>query len=220
MKILKTLAMRPQEGVMASALILGLGFSVGSVMAQPPPNGASAKLDDARLLNAAKDPANWPTIGGTRAETRFSPLDKINVDTVKDLKLAWYGDFDTTRGQEATPLEIDGVVYTSTAWSKVYAYDAKTGRQNWEFDPEVEGKKGQDSCCDVVNRGLAAYDGTIYVGALDGRLIAVDMKTGKQVWSTQTTDEDKPYTITSAPRVVKGRVLIGNGGAELVVLTM
>jgi quinohemoprotein ethanol dehydrogenase len=101
------------------------------------------KADDERLLNAAKDPANWPTIGGTYAETRFSPLDKINVDTVKDLKLAWYGDFDTTRGQEATPLEIDGVVYTSTAWSKVYAYDAKTGRQIWEFDPEVEGKRAR-----------------------------------------------------------------------------
>ncbi|WP_210202801.1 PQQ-binding-like beta-propeller repeat protein [Bradyrhizobium sp. SK17] len=171
-----------------------------------------AKLDDARLADAAKHPQEWPTIGGTYDETRFSQLDKINVDTVKDLKLAWYGDFDTTRGQEATPLVIDGVLYTSTAWSKVYAYDAKAGKQLWMFDPKVAGSKGQDACCDVVNRGLAAYDGKVYIGALDGRLIAIDMKSGKEVWSTQTTDVDRPYTITGAPRIVNGKVVIGNGG--------
>jgi quinohemoprotein ethanol dehydrogenase len=215
MRLLRTVVIWPQLGVIASALVLGMGLGVALATAQTAPNGTPAKLDDARLLNAAKDLANWPTIGGTYAEGRYSPLDQINVDTVKNLKLAWYGDFDTSRGQEATPLEIDGVVYTSTAWSKVYAYDAKTGRQLWEFDPKVAGKKGQDACCDVVNRGLAAYDGKVYIGALDGRLIAIDMKTGRQVWSTQTTDVNRPYTITGAPRIVKGRVLIGNGGAEL-----
>jgi quinohemoprotein ethanol dehydrogenase len=175
----------------------------------------STKLDDARLADAAKHPQEWPTIGGTYDETRYSPLGQINTDTIKDLKLAWYGDFDTTRGQEATPLVIDGVLYTSTAWSKVYAYDAKTGKQLWYFDPKVAGSKGQDACCDVVNRGLAAYDGKVYIGALDGRLIAIDMKTGQEIWSTQTTDVDRPYTITGAPRIVKGKVIIGNGGAEL-----
>ncbi len=113
------------------------------------------------------------------------------------------------------PLVIDGVLYTSTTWSKVYAYDAKTGKQLWQYDPKIDGSKGQDACCDVVNRGLAAYDGKVYLGALDGRLIAIDMKTGREVWSTQTTDVDRPYTITGAPRIVKGKVVIGNGGAEL-----
>jgi quinohemoprotein ethanol dehydrogenase len=196
---------------LAPVLMLGMSLATPAITKAASPS----KMDDARLAHAASDPANWPTVGGTYAETRFSPLKQINVDTIKDLKLAWYGDFDTTRGQEATPLEIDGIVYTSTAWSKVYAYDAKTGQQLWNFDPKVEGKKGQDACCDVVNRGLAAYDGKVYIGALDGRLIAIDMKTGQQVWSTQTTDVDRPYTITGAPRIVKGKVLIGNGGAEL-----
>ncbi|MEN0074914.1 MAG: PQQ-dependent dehydrogenase, methanol/ethanol family [Paracraurococcus sp.] len=196
-----------------SAALLCLGLAVIPAAAQQ--SAPAARLDDARLRNAAADPANWPTIGGTYDEQRYSPLDQINTDTIKDLKLAWYGDFDTSRGQEATPLVIDGVLYTSTAWSKVYAYDARTGQRLWVFDPEVPGAKGQDACCDVVNRGLAAFNGKIYVGALDGRLIAIDMKTGRQVWSTQTTDTNRPYTITGAPRIVKGKVLIGNGGAEL-----
>jgi quinohemoprotein ethanol dehydrogenase len=204
---------------LVSALLVSWSLGAVAAPAQNTTDGTgpvvAESIDDERLAHAADEPANWPTIGGTYAETRYSPLSKVNVDTIKDLKLAWYGDFDTRRGQEATPLEIDGVVYTSTAWSKVYAYNAKTGQIIWKFDPEIAGRKAQDACCDVVNRGLAAYRGKIYLGALDGQLIAIDMKTGNPVWSTQTTDVDKPYTITGAPRIVNGRVLIGNGGADL-----
>ena len=95
-----------------------------------------------------------------------------------------------------------------------WAYDAATGKELWRFDPKVPGIIAKSACCDVVNRGLAAYKGKIYVGTRDGRLIAIDAKTGKQVWSTVTVDQTKPYTITGAPRVFKGKVIIGNGGSE------
>ena len=169
---------------------------------------------DGDRIAAADSSSDWPSYGKGYSEQRFVPLDKINAGNVGTLGLAWYAQFDTDRGQEATPLMADGVLYTSTAWSKVYAFDAKTGKQLWFFDPKVPGAKGYDACCDVVNRGVALWKGKVYVGALDGRLIALDAKTGAQLWSAQTTDPAKPYTITGAPRVVKGKVLIGNGGAE------
>ncbi|HEV7714376.1 MAG TPA: PQQ-dependent dehydrogenase, methanol/ethanol family, partial [Steroidobacteraceae bacterium] len=138
----------------------------------------------------------------------------INADNVGKLGLAWFADFDTNRGQEATPLAIDGVLYVSTAWSKVKAYDARTGTLLWAFDPKVLGEFAGRGCCDVVNRGLAAWNGKIYVGSYDGRLIALDAKTGAIVWDVLTLDHNKPVTSTGAPRVIKGRVLIGNAGGE------
>jgi quinohemoprotein ethanol dehydrogenase len=173
------------------------------------------RVDAARLANAAADPANWLTHGGTYAEQRFANLDQINSGNVGQLGLAWSYDLDTNRGQEATPLVIDGTMYTTTAWSKVVALDAATGMEKWTFDPEVPKDRGHSACCDVVNRGLAAWGGMVFLGALDGRLIALDAETGKLRWSTETFDKSQPYTITGAPRVVKGKVIIGNGGAEL-----
>src|SRR5262249_34318897 len=154
------------------------------------------------------------TTGRTYGETRFSPLTQVSADNVAKLGLAWGYEFDTDRGQEATPLMVDGVLYTTTAWSKVFAFDAKNGKLLWSYDPQVDKQRGFDACCDVVNRGVAAWNGKVYVGALDGRLIALDAKTGKVVWSAQTFDPAKPNTITGAPRIVHGKVLIGNGGAE------
>ncbi len=174
----------------------------------------AANVDGPRLLRAASEPANWLTHGGTYLEQRYSTLDAVNDRTVGKLGLAWSYDLDTNRGQEATPLIIDGVMYTTTAWSKVVALDAATGRKLWSFDPKVPGPRGFSACCDVVNRGLAAYQGKVYLGTLDGRLIALDAATGRQAWSVVTVDQSKPYTITGAPRIVKGRVVIGNGGAE------
>jgi quinohemoprotein ethanol dehydrogenase len=147
-------------------------------------------------------------------EQRFSPLDQINGETVGKLGLAWSAQFDTTRGQEATPIVVDGVMYVSTAWSKVYAYDAASGKQLWRFDPGIEGRVGFDACCDVVSRGVAVAHGKVFLGALDGRLIALDAGTGKEAWSVRTTDPAKPYTISGAPRVIGDKVLIGNAGAE------
>lgn len=192
-------------GVIAACL---LAAACGGAGKKAPP------VDDARLAAAADEPGSWLTHGGTYEEQRYSRLDAINDGNVGKLGLAWSHAFDTNRGQEATPIVADGVLYTTSAWSKVYAFDAKTGTLLWEHDPEVPGETGFKACCDVVNRGVALYDGKVYSGTLDGRLIALDAKTGALVWSEVTVDQSKPYTITGAPRIVKGRVLIGNGGAE------
>jgi len=176
--------------------------------------GASTDSTEARILAAASDGDNWLTHGRDYQETRNSPLTQIDTANVGKLGLAWFHDLDTARGQEATPLIVDGTMYTTSAWSKVQAFDAVSGKLLWQFDPQVPGVTGAKACCDVVNRGVAYWDGKVYVGTLDGRLIAIDAKSGKPVWSTLTVDQSKSYTITGAPRVIKGRVIIGNGGAE------
>jgi alcohol dehydrogenase (cytochrome c)/quinohemoprotein ethanol dehydrogenase len=175
----------------------------------------AAPVNERRILNAAQNRADWLTHGRTYDEQRFSPLAAIDQSTVKDLKLAWYFDLDTKRGQEATPLVVDGTMYVTSAWSKVFAVDARTGKEKWRFDPHVVGDKAIDACCDVVNRGVAAWGRSVFVGTLDGRLIGLDMQSGKPLWSVQTTDPRKRYTITGAPRVIKGKVIIGNGGGEM-----
>ena len=171
---------------------------------------------DASRINSASD-GEWPSNGRTYAERHYSPLDSIDGGNVKRLGLAWYFDLDTDRGQEATPLVANGVLYTSTAWSKVFAFDAKTGERLWSYDPEVDPGYLPRACCDAVNRGVALWEDKVFVGALDGRLIALDAKAGKEVWSTVTVDQSQPYTVTGAPRVVKGKVIIGNAGAEYAV---
>ena len=172
-------------------------------------------VDAARIEQADAAPEEWLSHGRTYSEQRNSPLDQINRNNVSDLGLAWDFELDTDRGQESTPLVIDGVVYFTSAWSKAYAVDARTGDMIWQFDPEVPGEQAADACCDVVNRGLAAWGDAVYLGTLDGRLIAIDRQTGEELWSVMTVDPDKRYTITGAPRVVDGKVIIGNGGGEL-----
>lgn len=175
----------------------------------------TATIDDAKLVNADKDSGNWLTHGRTYSEQRYSPLDEINDTNVSGLKPAWTFYTGLTRGHEATPIAVDGVLFFTGSWSVVYALDARNGSLLWRFDPKVSGETARKACCDVVNRGVAVYEGKVFVGALDGRLIALDAKTGKVLWEKVTVDQSKPYTITGAPRVVKGKVLIGNGGAEL-----
>ncbi len=171
-------------------------------------------IDGAALLAAGDDDANWITHGRTYSEQRFSPLDKVNAETVGDLGLAWFADMDTARGQEATPLVMDGKLYLTTAWSKVKAFDAATGEPLWEYDPEVPGETAVKACCDVVNRGLAAWGDSLFLGTLDGRLVSLDRETGSVNWERPITDPDASYTITGAPRIIDGKVIIGNGGAE------
>jgi quinohemoprotein ethanol dehydrogenase len=193
------------------ALLISLGsIGIGSACAAESP----APVNAARLDNADRDGSNWLSYGRTYSEQRYSPLTRISADNAKQLGLAWYADLDTDRGQEATPLVIDGVMYVSTAWSMVKAYDAKAGTLLWSYDPQVPRQLGVNACCDVVNRGVAAWNGKIYVGTLDGRLVAIDAKTGKPAWSVVTVDQSKPYTITGAPRAFKGKVVIGNSGGE------
>ena len=188
--------------------------SVASAPAAPAAAGTFANVDARRLGAAESEPSQWMTYGGTYEEQHYSRLAQIDRQNVKDLGLAWFADYDTNLPQEGTPLYIDGVIYASTAWSKVYAFDASSGRPLWEFDPRVPGEWAVNVCCGLFNRGIAAWRGRIYLGTLDGRLIAIDARTGQQVWSTLTIDPSKHYSITSAPRVAKGLVLIGNSGGE------
>ena len=181
------------------------------LMAAPKP----AQVDTARLLKADSEPGQWLAVGRTYDEQRFSPLTKIDTGNVSQLGLAWHYDLDTNRGQEASPIVIDGVLYVTSAWSKLFAFNARTGKLLWKHDPQVPGAIGIKGCCDVVNRGVAAWKGRIYLGAYDGRLIALDAKTGKVVWSVQTTDPSRAYTITGAPRIANGKVIIGNAGSEI-----
>jgi len=175
---------------------------------------ATAGIDGKRIGNADSEPGNWLAHGRTYDEQRFSPLNAINTETVDDLGLAWYWDTGTKRGLEATPIVVDGVMFSTGSWSVVWAHDAKTGELLWTYDPQVPREWGKNACCDVVNRGVAAWEGRIYSGTLDGRLLALDAGTGELIWEVQTTDRERPYTITGAPRIVKDKVVIGNGGAE------
>lgn len=177
-------------------------------------NDTAGDVTEARLLDAENDPDNWLNHGRTYAEQRYSPLEDINDSNIGDLSLAWAVELDTNRGQEATPIVVDGVMYISTAWSKVMAVDATSGEVLWKFDPVANGAKGADACCDVVNRGVAVWEGKVFIGTIDGRLIALDAKTGAKLWDEVTVDQSKPYTITGAPRVVRGKVIIGNSGGE------
>jgi len=174
----------------------------------------AAAVDSKRLLQANAEPGNWMSHGRTYDEQRFSPLDAISDANVGSLGLAWSFDLETERGVEATSIVVDGVMYTTSAWSIVHALDARTGKHLWTFDPDIAKEKAKHTCCDVVNRGVAVWQGQVFLGALDGRLIALDAATGKVNWEVATLDASLPYTITGAPRIVKDKVLIGNGGAE------
>jgi len=163
--------------------------------------------------SASAKEADWTMYGRTNDEQRFSPLNQINEQNVGQLGLVWSHELGTTRGLEATPLVSNGVIYTTGEWSVAYALDA-TGEILWTFDPKVPRARARFICCDVVNRGLALYHDKVFLGTLDGRLIALDAKTGKPVWDVVTVDQSKSYAITGAPRIAKGLVLIGNAGSE------
>ena len=196
-----------------------LGLATASILAavscsEPSGDTKLETVDTQRILQTSPG-AEWLSHSGGYNEQRHSPLAQINRDNVSNLGVAWTYDLATNRGVEATPIVANGVMYVTSAWSLVYALDARTGEEQWVYDPEADKRVGVNACCDVVNRGVALYDEKIFVGVIDGRLEALDAKTGAVVWSTITVDQSKPYTITGAPRVVDGLVLIGNGGAEL-----
>jgi quinohemoprotein ethanol dehydrogenase len=178
------------------------------------PETRTAWVNAERLANADAEPGNWLAHGRSSSEQRFSPLEQISDANVAELGLAWYVDLDTTRGQEATPIVVDGVLYSTSAWSKVQAVDAKTGRMLWQYDPEVPGIWDVRACCGVQNRGAAVWKGNVYSATLDGRLIALDAESGELQWEINTTDQAQSYTVTGAPRMAGDRIIIGNGGAE------
>lgn len=167
-----------------------------------------------RLADAAAETDNWLSHGRDLAETRHSPLTQVNADTVGGLALEWFFDFPDTRGLEGTPLVADGVMYVTGNWSIVHALDAQTGRALWRYDPGVDRKRANAFCCGVVNRGVALWQDSVILATLDGYLIAIDRRSGKEQWRTLTIDPTKNYSITGAPRIANGVVIIGNAGSE------
>lgn len=188
---------------------------------EPPAKGSvehikavTEAVDDAAIKSTDANPGNWLSYGLNYQEDRYSPLDQINKSNVKDLGLSWSLDLGVMRGIEASPVVVDGIMYLTGPWSVVWAIDLRKGEKIWEFDPEVPRDYGEKACCDVVNRGVALYKGDVFFGTIDGRLVSLDAATGKKNWEKLTVDRSRTYTITGAPRIVKGNVLIGNGGAE------
>ena len=198
----------------AAAFIAITGLTLGGCTASHPASSETRRLDTNRILAADNEPHNWLTHGRTYSEQRHSPLAQINAETVGRLGPAWTYELKTARGASATPIVVDGVMFVTSSWSLVYALDAATGRELWVYDPKVDRTNGSKACCDVVNRGVAVHDNRVFVGTIDGRLIALDAKTGAVIWEKVTVDQALPYTITGAPRAAHGLVYIGNGGAE------
>ena len=176
-----------------------------------------AVCKSANSSKTVNDSSDWSMHGGSYDEQRFSPLNQINVQNIDKLGVVWSHEFGTARGLEATPIVVDGMIYTTGEWSVVYALDAKSGQVLWTYDPKVPRARALYSCCDVVNRGVAFYQGKVYVGTFDGRLVALDAKSGTPVWDVVTVDQSKPYSITGAPRIGRGMVFIGNAGSEYAV---
>ncbi|MGH6750842.1 MAG: PQQ-binding-like beta-propeller repeat protein, partial [Bradyrhizobium sp.] len=206
------------------ALAVGFGLAISSTaaLAQTPAKGSpehikavTSAVDGASIKANTATSNDWPTIGLDYAETRFSKLNQINTDNVKKLGLVWSYPLESSRGVEATPVVVDGIMYQTASWSVVHAIDARTGKRLWSYDPKVDREKGYKGCCDVVNRGVALWKGKVFVGVYDGRLVALDAVTGKVAWEKDTVvSKEHSYTITGAPRVFNGKVVIGNGGAE------
>jgi len=176
-----------------------------------------ADLDAARLAHASAEPDNWFTGGRDGDQTYHSPLTLINASNVDRLGFAWQYDLGAPRrGQEATPIVIDGVMYTSGTFGYVYALDAASGRELWRYDPHPDYRAARNPCCDLVNRGVAVWKGRVYVAAVDGMLHAIDAKTGHPVWKVDTiTDHTLPYSSTGAPIIAGDKVVIGNSGSDM-----
>jgi PQQ-dependent dehydrogenase (methanol/ethanol family) len=176
--------------------------------------GPFADVDGARILAAADEPGQWLTYGRDYQETRFSPLDRIDDANVTEVGLGWYADLPTNQNIEGSPIYVDGVLYLPLPWSKVQAYDGATGELLWTYDPKVPGEWNVNVCCGMDMRGLAAWEGKIIFGTLDGRVIALDAATGEPEWEITGTPREEPYSITGAPRVADGKIFLGSAGGE------
>jgi PQQ-dependent dehydrogenase (methanol/ethanol family) len=199
-------------GVFAG-LIIALG-AVSSI-AMTAHAGEVANVDDARIIGNGKSGKEWLSNGLDYSATRFSPLDQITTGNVGKLGLAWSYPLNSVRGVEATPIVVDGTMYVTAPWGIVHAVNAKTGEKLWTYDPQAPRDEGYKLCCDIVNRGVAVYKGKVYVGSPDSRLFALDAASGKLLWSVDTSpDRARPYTLTGAPIVIKGKVFVGGGGGE------
>ncbi len=205
--------------LLATTLALTFGTFASAATAQDISEDAIRKatsgIDTKAIIGNAAETKNWLNYGLDYAESRHSKLTRITTENVSELGLAWSHGLNSRRGVEATPIVVDGIMYVTASWSVVHALDALTGEELWVYDPEVPRDYAYKGCCDVVNRGVALYQGKVFVGAYDGFLHAIDAATGKRLWKVDTIENrEMSYTITGAPRVINGKVIIGNGGAE------
>ncbi len=201
--------------VLAAIVMPALFVPAGSVPAAAAE--VTANVTAERLLAADREPQNWFTAGRDKDGSYYSPLKTIDADNVKQLGFAWAYDLgNPRRGQEATPIVIDGIMYTSGTWGYVYAVDAASGRELWRYDPKPDYFMGRNPCCDLVNRGVAVWKGKVYVASTDGRLHALDAATGRKIWEADTINDRKlPYSSTGAPQIAGSVVVIGNSGADM-----
>jgi quinohemoprotein ethanol dehydrogenase len=201
----------------STVTVLALVLAGCAATAQAPI--AAAPVAQARTADPLASPAagEWPSDGRDYTAQRYSPLTQVNQQNVSQLGLAWYADLDTYRGVEATPVYADGVLYNTLAWNITTAYDARTGRALWTYDPQTPREFGRLACCEPVSRGLALHGNKVIIATLDGRLIALDRTTGQPVWTTRTfaPNSQYAYSITGAPRVFGNQVVVGQSGGDL-----
>jgi quinohemoprotein ethanol dehydrogenase len=196
-----------------AGVVLALGAASSCSMAARAADVAN--VDDARIIANGKTGKEWLSNGLDYSAGRFSPLDQITTANVGKLGLAWSYPLDSIRGVEATPIVVDGTMYVTAPWGIVSAVNAKTGEKLWTYDPQTPRLEGYRACCDIVNRGVAVYKGKVYVSSPDAHLIALDATSGKVLWTVDASpDRARIYTLTAAPFVIKGKVLVGGGGGE------
>ena len=206
----------PKIGLFLKIAPLFFALICRTIWAADIPQG---NVTDSRVINSPSDePGSWLTYGQNFKEQRFSELTQINTDTIARLGLAWttqIGDYNMR--MQGTPLVVDGVMYVSNGWSVIYALDATTGEEIWKYDPEVDRSYIRLACCGPAhNRGVAVYEGKVFVGTFDGRLIAVNAENGEEVWDVDTWIPEGlgRFNITGAPRAAAGKVYIGQGSGE------
>jgi quinohemoprotein ethanol dehydrogenase len=178
---------------------------------------SAGALNATRLAAASSEPDQWFMPGRDQTGAYYSPLGDINSGNVSRLGFAWQYPLGSHRGLEATPIVIDGVMYAVGNFGHVYVLDAATGRELWTYDPRADGQWGRYACCDAINRGVAVWNGRVYVGALDGYLHALDAATGKRLWKVDTLPArgpKAPYTLSAAPVIAGDLVIVGSAGAD------
>src|SRR4051794_12234993 len=199
------------------AAVLGVGIGVHAQQGRAEHSGSSAAAnvtDDVLRGAGTHDdplPGSWLSYGRSQTETRYSTLKQIDTTNAKRLGLAWSYAMGAGGGnQEGTPLMWNNTLYGITSWSVVFALDAKTGKELWRWDPEVNQPTVRPMiCCGIVNRGIAIYNGMIIAPSIDGRLFALNATTGKPVWESRIVYPQDQYTLTMAPRIAGGKVVIG-----------
>lgn len=209
---------RPRIPLLSHALACIVTGWIAASACQPSAASSlgTGDVNPERLRAADSEPQNWYTGGRDGGGTYYSPLSQIDVLTVSKLGFAWSYDLATNRGQEATPIVVDGVMYTSGTWGYVYAVDAASGRELWRFVPKVHPTYARNPCCDLVNRGVSVWKGIVYVASVDGHLHALNASTGRQLWEADTVVNHKlPYSSTGAPVIAGGVVVIGIGGSDM-----